>query len=184
MNLIEFKRHKNGLKSIVVLTTERFLCFFVQIGNDDTSSQNGIIGMVCGHRGCCFSGQCVQLLSGDSSVKTIDHLQRNRNLLTVNAERVEIIVYGYVTDASRTHRVDIIHIQSIAELLDTRRDFIEMNLLFASTCKISVGQKVSFDRFPLRKRDNKLRRIMKCSNSPRLKTNIFSARTIFVLVFT
>lgn len=56
------------------------LCFLVQIWNGNSSGENSIIGVICGERCGCFSGQIVEFLSRDASIQAINDFKSDGDL--------------------------------------------------------------------------------------------------------
>lgn len=61
-------------------TRELLLGLLVQVGDGQTGSQEGIVGVVSGHGGCRLRCQVIQLNSGYTTVDATDHLKRDAHL--------------------------------------------------------------------------------------------------------
>ena len=102
----------NSLASHYLLTTELqkniyiFFSFFNKLILP--RSQNGIIRMFGGHRSCNFSCQIVQFDGGHSWIKAIDDLHGD------------------------SRSIDKVHVQIVAQFLNTGSDFIKMDWLFSA----------------------------------------------------
>lgn len=70
------KNHGKGSRP----TTEDLLGLLVQIGNSDTGSQNGVIGVLGGERGSSLGCEGVQFHSRNSWIDSLDHLLGDCNL--------------------------------------------------------------------------------------------------------
>lgn len=133
--------------STLLLTTKYFLGLFVQIWHCNSCSQDCVIRMFGGEGGRSLGRQDVQLHGGDPTVQTLDHLQCNLGLKkqTKGVKNVRIQMNWNLTATAQlliischfifcawTYRVHKVIIESIAQLLDARCDFIKTNCLLAS----------------------------------------------------
>ena len=102
---------------------ELLLRLLVQIGDGDSCSEDSEIRMAGSHRGSNFSSQVVQLNGADALVDAADHFDGDFDL---NAHIQELILQ------SSSYRVDVVHVETVAELLDARGDLVEKDVLFSS----------------------------------------------------
>ena len=101
---------------------ELFLCLLVKIRNGDTGGQLGIVGMLGREVGRGFGSQIVEFDGCDALVDALDDLASK---YYVNSDKGAHLLGNH-------SRIDVVHIQSVAELVDTRGDLIESHTFFAS----------------------------------------------------
>ena len=86
---------------------EDLLGLLVEVGHHDPGGQDGVVGVLGGHGGGDLGGQVVQLDGGHAGVEPGDDLERDGG------------------------RVDVVHVEAVAELLDPRGDLVEVDGLLA-----------------------------------------------------
>lgn len=64
----------------IFFTWKWFFSLLMQVWNSYSGSKYGIISVISSHRRSGFSGQCIKLLSGNTRIESIDHLQCDGNL--------------------------------------------------------------------------------------------------------
>eukprot|EP00966_Prymnesium_polylepis_P146894 3392691-Prymnesium_polylepis.1 len=84
-----------------------FLGLLVQVGHGDTRSQLAVVGVLRRQEGGRLRGEIVQLLGGDAVVHAANNLLRD------------------------DHRVDVLGVEAVAQLLDPRGNLVEGHVLAA-----------------------------------------------------
>lgn len=114
------------------LTAEGLLGLLVEIGNGDASSQDLVVRVLGGHGSCRLSGKVVELDSCDARVEAVDDflgdlgLFGNRNKL--NSLCGDINGQWQI----KTYWINVVHVEAIAELDDSRGDLVKKDVLLAT----------------------------------------------------